>query len=95
MVDLKKERPKDIGRAYRLLKTSRSSLGYQSTKDDSALIERLRNLAIENPREGFWKCHYRIRNSGEKISYKRVKRVYKQIELPLRIKHKKRLPILR
>lgn len=92
MVDLQKERPKDIGRACRLLKTSRSSLGYQSTKDDSALIERLRNLAIEHPREGFWKCHYRIRNSGEKINHKRVHRVYKQLGLPLRRKHKKRLP---
>lgn len=92
MVDLKKERPKDIGRACRLLKTSRSSLGYLSIKDDSTLIERLRNLAIEHPREGFWKCHYRIRNSGEKINHKRVYRVYKQLGLPLRRKHKKRLP---
>jgi putative transposase len=74
------------------MKTSRSSIKYLSVKDDQALMERLRKLAAEHPREGFWKCHFRIRNSGEIINHKRVHRVYKKLGLPLRRKHKKRLP---
>jgi len=47
---------------------------------------------VEHPREGFWKCHFRIRNSGEVFNHKRVHRVYKRLGLPLRRKNKKRLP---
>jgi putative transposase len=92
MEEIKKERPKDIGRACRVMGTSRSSMGYVSIKDDISLIERLQKLAVDHPREGFWKCHFRIRNTGEIINHKRVHRVYKMIGLPLRRKHKKRLP---
>lgn len=67
-------------------------MSYQSVKDDSYIIGRLQQLAVEHPREGFWKCHYRIRNSGEVINHKRLHRVYQQLHLPLRRKHKKRLP---
>jgi len=65
---------------------------YQSVKDDSYIIERLQQLAKDHPREGFWKCHYRIRNTGEVINHKRLHRVYQQLKLPLRRKCKKRLP---
>ena len=92
MEELKTERPKDISRACRIMKTSRSSMGYLSVKDDESLMEKLRTLSAEHPREGFWKCHFRIRNSGEIINHKRVHRVYKELGLSLRRKHKKRLP---
>ena len=92
MEDLRTERPKDISRACRIIKTSRSSINYLSIKDDNSLMERLQRLAVEHPREGFWKCHFRIRNSGEIVNHKRVHRVYKELGLPLRRKHKKRLP---
>ncbi len=49
-------------------------------------------LAKENPVEGFWKCYYRIRNTGTVINHKRLHRVYKQMNLPIRRKVKKRLP---
>jgi putative transposase len=65
---------------------------YQSIKDDGYIIARLQQLATEHPREGFWKCHFRIRNSGEVINHKRLHRVYQQLNLPLRRKHKKRFP---
>ena len=55
-------------------------------------MERLQQLAADHPREGFWKCHYRIRNGGEVVNHKRLYRVYQQMGLPLRRKHKKRLP---
>ena len=92
MEDIKTERPKDISRACRVMSTSRSSMGYRSVKDDVQLMEKLSALAVEHPREGFWKSHFRIRNSGLKINHKRVHRVYKKLGLPLRRKHKKRLP---
>lgn len=71
---------------------SRSSLHYQSVKDDSVLIAGLEKLAKDNPCEGFWKCYYRLRNAGEPVNHKRLHRVYKQMQLPIRRKVKKRLP---
>ena len=89
---MKKERPRDIGRACRLLGTSRSSMAYRSVKDDRQLEETLQKLSEEHPREGFWKCYGRIRNSGERVNHKRVYRVYRKLGLSLRRKCKKRLP---
>jgi hypothetical protein len=42
---IKKERPKDISRACRVMATSRSSMAYRSVKDDLGLMENLRQLA--------------------------------------------------
>lgn len=89
---MKEERPKDISRACRLLGTSRSCINYQSVKDDQGLMERLQQLAMEHPREGFWKCYGRIRQTQMEVNHKRLHRVYKQMNLPLRRKIKKRLP---
>ncbi len=60
--ELRAERPKDISKACRILRLSRSSWHYQSIKNDSYLIDRLQHLAIQNPQEGFWKCYGRMRN---------------------------------
>jgi putative transposase len=89
---LRIERPKDISKACRLLRLSRSSLQYQSIKNDEWVINRLETLAIQHPLDGFWKCYGRIRNAGDVINHKRLHRVYKQMKLPLRRKVKKRLP---
>jgi putative transposase len=89
--DLRKERPNDIGKACRVLNISRSSLHYQSIKQDQHIMEQLEKLAKQNPVEGFWKCYYRLRNQGKIINHKRLHRVYKQMGLPLRRKVKKRL----
>lgn len=89
---MRKERPQDTGKACRLLKLSRSSLRYQSLKQDEPVIAQLEQLAKQNPVEGFWKCYYRLRNAGSIINHKRLHRVYKQMGLPLRRKVKKRLP---
>jgi putative transposase len=84
--------PNGISKACRILKTSRSSLNYRSVKDDSSLIEALGKLSSAHPREGFWKCYHRLRNKSVAVNHKRLHRVYKQMGLPLRRKHKKRLP---
>lgn len=52
----------------------------------------LKNLVELHPREGFWKSYFRLRNVGEKVNHKRLHRVYKKLDLPLRRKSKKRLP---
>jgi len=90
--ELKEEKAADISRACRVLHISRSSLKYQSIKNDLSIINKLQQLAHEQPREGFWKCYYRIRNDGDTINHKRLHRVYKQMGFPLRRKSKKRLP---
>lgn len=90
--DMQLHRPRDISKACRLLRTSKSSFKYQSIKDDSYLEKKLLQLGSDHPREGFWKSYYRLRNEGDKINHKRLHRVYKRLGLPLRRKAKKRLP---
>jgi putative transposase len=87
-----KELPHSKSKACRVLATSRSSLKYKSIKNDEYIHNKLNELAIANPREGFWACYYRLRNKNEKINHKRLHRVYKEMKLPLRRKIKKRLP---
>lgn len=65
---------------------------YKSKKDDSGIMLQLEKLAKGHPREGFWKCYYRMRNQGDMINHKRLHRIYKDMGLPLRRKAKKRLP---
>ncbi len=86
------ERPKDIGKACRVLKISRSSLQYRSVKDYSTIIKQLEKLTGEQPIEGFWKYYYRLWNQGVVVNHKRLHRIYKELKLPLRRKVKKRLP---
>lgn len=92
MNDISKERPRDISKACRLLRVSKSSLIYRSVKDDKTLEDKLLHLAHDHPREGFWKSYYRLRNKGETVNHKRLHRVYKKLGLPLRRKVKRRVP---
>jgi putative transposase len=89
---VRQQRPRDTGKACRLLKTSRSAVAYKSIKDDSFIMKQLEKLSKANPVEGFWKCYHRLRNSGTVVNHKRLHRVYKKMKLPLRRKVKKRLP---
>jgi putative transposase len=67
-------------------------MAYQSKKDDTVLAAQLQQLVADHPREGFWKCHYRLRNAGGSTNHKRLHRVYRLLGLSLRRKTKKRLP---
>lgn len=89
---VRQQRPKDISKACRILKTSRSAVVYQSKKDDRFIMQQLQRLAAAHPVEGFWKCYHRLRNGGNIVNHKRLHRVYKEMKLPLRRKVKKRLP---
>lgn len=92
MEQLRQDRSKDIGKACRVLKISRSSLHYRSVKDDQSLISQLEQLAVDHPIEGFWKYYNRLRNRGEHVNHKRLHRIYKELKLTIRRKVKKRLP---
>ena len=86
------EKPTDKSRACRVMGISRSVLCYKSKKNDTTLMNMLKEKAELHPREGFWKCYMRLRNEGIQVNHKRAHRVYKQLGLSLRRKVKKRLP---
>ncbi len=72
---------------------SRSVYRYQrKLANDSEIAEQLRQLAERKPRWGFGKMFQRLRNQGYHWNHKRVRRVYRDQRLNLRVKPKKRLP---
>jgi len=79
--------------ACQLFQISRSVYRYELIKKDDSLIqELLTRLAESKPRWGFKKMFDWIRNQGHQWNHKRVKRIYRDLKLNLRIKPKKRLP---
>lgn len=86
------EKQTDKSRACRVVQLSRSAFYYKSIKDDSTLMELLKEKAVLHPREGFWKAYMRIRNQGVEVNHKRAHRIYKEMGLSMRRKLKKRLP---
>lgn len=79
--------------ACRLLDISRTSYRYQHRRpDDSEIIVRLQELAERKPRWGVGKMVGRLRLDGYGWNHKRIRRVYRQLQLHLRVRPKKRLP---
>ncbi len=64
---------------------------YQSKRDDSEVIDKLTELAKAYPTRGFDEYYHKIRREGLKRNRKRVLRIYRDMKLSLRRKHKKRL----
>lgn len=65
---------------------------YASVKDDSFVISKLEQLALNKPKEGQDKFYNRIRNEGLKWNHKRVERVYRMMGLNTRKRGKRRIP---
>jgi putative transposase len=65
---------------------------YKSVKDDSAVINKLLELASLRPTEGQDKLYQRLRLQGYPWNKKRVRRIYLKLGLNLRRKTKKRIP---
>ena len=79
--------------AGRLFQISRCALRYKAKhKDDSEIEAVLERLAEKHKRWGCKKMFQRLRLDGYKWNHKRVRRVYRQMGLNLRVKPKKRLP---
>ena len=74
--------------------TIRESVYYYCPRpsDDHKVKEALAELAEVNTRWGFWMMHYRLRDVGYHWNHKKVYRIYTEMGLNLRRKHKRRLP---
>ncbi len=81
-----------MSRVCRVIGLHKSLWYYQSRKDDSQVVSKLRQLAELYPTRGFDDYYGKIRNEGLKWNRKRVLRVYRALKLGLRRKHKRRLP---
>lgn len=79
--------------ACQLFQVSRTVYRYQPIKKDDGVVRELLNrLAESKPRWGFKKMFHWIRNQGHGWNHKRVRRIYRELNLNLRIKPKKRFP---
>jgi putative transposase len=82
-----------VRQACKAAGVARSTFQYEvKQKDDSLIEEQLQQLVAKHPAIGFWQCFYRIRRMGHVWNHKRVYRVYSQLRLNIRRRHKKRLP---
>lgn len=86
------ERKIPVTRACKLLSLPRSQFYYCSTKDDTAVIDALQELAYAHPSYGFRKLYAYIRRAGKRWNHKKVYRVYKLLKLHKKRKGKRRLP---
>jgi putative transposase len=72
---------------------NRSSLQYQPRpKDDAPLRQRLKALAAQHPRWGCPLLHDVLHAEGLVQNHKRTERIYREEQLSLRRKHRKKLP---
>lgn len=90
---LKEERQCSHRQACKLVKLPRTTCAYTPRpKDDGTVQDKLDLLTQKHPNIGFWSCYYRLRNRGEGINHKRLRRVYRAMNLHIRRRPKRRLP---
>lgn len=81
-----------IGRACRVVSLPRSMYYYKTTRDDTAVIDKLHELSEAYPTEGQDLYYSRIRQQGIVWNYKRVRRVYLLMGMNRRRKTRRRVP---
>ena len=82
-----------VSKACTALRISRSMFLYKPTpRDGSLVITTLLELAERYPRYGFAKYFVVLRREGYTWNHKRVYRIYRQLQLNMRRKGKRRLP---
>lgn len=88
-----KEHGVSCRQACKLLSMPRSTFSYKSVvKDDSPVIDELKEMVEKHPAIGFWQSYYRIRRKGFIWNHKKVYRVYTDLKLNIRRRYRKRLP---
>ncbi len=89
---LKREWMMSERRACRVVGLSRCALRYRGRRgDDTALKERLRELAAERRRFGYRRLCILLRREGNVVNHKRVYRLYREQNLSVRKRGRKRL----
>jgi putative transposase len=89
---------KDFGlserRACRIMGFNRSTHQYRLRLPgkDEPLRQRLKALASEHPRWGCLMLHDLLRHEGWKVNHKRLERIYREEQLSLRRRRRKKLP---
>jgi len=79
-------------RSCRLLRVWRATQRYKPKRaDQTALRERLRELAGEYPRYGYWRLYRKLRRQGVVVNHKRIHRLYREEGLAVRKRPRKRL----
>jgi putative transposase len=82
--------------ACRLVGVSRSTVRYRKrSRDDTTLVERLRELARQRPRFGYRRLHALLRREGEEVNHKRVYRLYRAAGLAVPRRKRKRVAVSR
>jgi len=80
-------------RACRTMLIQRSTLRYQPRPDqDGPLRARLLSLAEAKPRWGMPLMHAKIRREGLVVNHKRTERLYRELNLSLRLRRRKKRP---
>lgn len=75
------------------MRLPRSTYQYElKPKDDWAVEQLLGELVAKHPAIGLWQCYYRLRNRGIRWNHKRLRRVYRKMNLNIRRRARKRLP---
>jgi len=78
-------------RACRLARFSRAGFYRKSqAKDQSALRQRIREIAHARPRSGYQRIHVMLRREGWPVNKKRVRRLYRMDGLQLRTRIRRR-----
>ena len=79
--------------ACNALSVPRSTYRYvPRPRNDSPVINKLQELVKKHPAIGFWQCFHRLRIRGNSWNHKKVRRIYRKMNLNIRRKPKKRLP---
>ncbi len=94
VTDMKEHFGRSEARSCRLLCMSRSSYRYSSEDKDAELRERLKELARKKPRFGCRRLHLDLKKEGLVINHKRTERLYRAEQLGLRMKKRKKLPLV-
>ena len=81
-------------RALAVMGMSASALRYSPRPDrNGALRQKIVALAHRHRRYGVGMIHLKLRQEGEKMNYKRVERLYREAQLQVRRRKRKKVPV--